>query len=124
MLIIFRKKKNRIELRLDDVVPILRFFIEHTTAQRHIAGIVYQYADAAEFALDPIQCGFQSGAIGHIDPHCNRTNTDCLQFGKDALILFLISSQHRDGSPGFGQPERNGATNSAISTGHHSDTTA
>jgi hypothetical protein len=28
-----RKKKNRVELRFDDLVPIFRFFVQHTAAQ-------------------------------------------------------------------------------------------
>jgi len=35
-----RKKKNCVELRLDDVVPIFRFFLQHTSAQRHVARII------------------------------------------------------------------------------------
>ncbi len=115
-----RKKENRIELGLDDAVPILRFFVQHAAAQRHVAGIIHQDADATEFALDPVERGLQSGAIGHIHHHSNRWNTDCFQFGKHSLVLFVVSSKHRDGSPGFGQSERNAAANSAIATSHDS----
>jgi hypothetical protein len=77
-----RKKENCIESRLDDAVPIFRFFVQHIPAQRHSAGIIYQDADGTELALDPVKRGLQSGAISHINLHSNRRNTDCFQFGK------------------------------------------
>src|SRR6266851_1533686 len=79
------------------------FSVQYAAAQRHVAGIIYQNADATELALDPVKRGLQSGAIGHIHLHSNRWNTDCFQFGKHPLVLFVVSSKHRDGSPGFSQ---------------------
>jgi hypothetical protein len=79
--------------------------------------------DATELALDLVQRGLQSGAIGHINLHRNRWNTDRFQFGKHSLVLFVVSSKHCDGSPGFGQSERNAAPNSAITTSHDSHPT-
>ena len=119
-----RKKENCIELRLDDVVPIFRFFVQYAAAQRHVAGIIYQDAYATELALDPVKSGLQSGAMGHINLHNKRRNTDCFQFGKHPLVLLVVSSKHCDCSPGFGQSERNAATNSAIPTSHDSHTTS
>jgi hypothetical protein len=87
------------------------------------AGIVYQNAYATEFALDPVKRGFQSSAIGHINHYSNRWNTDCFQFGKHSLVLFVVSPKHRDGSPGFGQSERDATTNSAITASHYSHPT-
>jgi hypothetical protein len=103
----FGLKKNRVELGLDDAVPVLRLFVQHAAAQRDIAGIIYQDADAAKLALDPVKRGLQSGAIGHIHRHSNRWNTDGFQFGKHPLVLFVVSSKDCDGSPGLGQSERN-----------------
>jgi len=71
-------------------------------------------------ALDPVKRGLQCGTIGHVNPHSKRWNTDCFQFGKHPLVLFLVSSKHCDGSSGCGQSERNAATNSAIPTSHDS----
>jgi len=45
--------------------------VQHTAAQRHVAGIIYQDAYATDLALDPVKRGLQSGAFGHINPHCN-----------------------------------------------------
>src|SRR5690349_21278194 len=56
-----RKKKHGIELRLDDAVPVLRFFVQHAAAQRYVAGIIYQDAYSAEFTLDLLKCGFEPG---------------------------------------------------------------
>src|SRR3981081_388562 len=69
-----------------------------------------------EFALDPVQRGLQSGAVGHIHPHSDRWNADLLQFGKHPLVLFFVSSKHCDGSPGFGQSERDPAGHPPIAT--------
>jgi hypothetical protein len=116
-----RKQENCIELRLNDVVPIFGCFEQHTAAQRYVAGIVHQDADAAEFALNSVQRGLQFAAIGHINPHRNRRNSDSLQFGKHSLILFLTSSQHCDGRARFSQSQRNASTNPTVTTGHDGD---
>src|SRR5208337_4550357 len=115
-----RKKENCIELRLDDFVPILRLFVQDTAAQRHIAGIINQDIYATEFAFGLVQRGLQSGAVCHINPHSNRGTTDGFQFGKHPLVLFIVSSQYSDGGPGFGQSERNAATNSPVTASHDS----
>src|SRR5690348_11812883 len=46
------KKENRVELRLDDAVPILRLLVHDTATQRYVSSIIHKYADAAQFTLD------------------------------------------------------------------------
>ena len=59
-----RKEENCVELRFDDAVPIFRFFIQHTAAQRHVTGVIYQDTYATELALDLLDRGLQRGAVG------------------------------------------------------------
>jgi len=56
----------------------------------------------------------------YIHLHRDRRSADCFQFRKHPLVLFVVSSKHRDGSACLGQSERNATANSAIATSHHS----
>src|ERR1017187_4030957 len=105
-----REKENRIELGLDYIVPILRLLVQYTAAKRYVTGVIDQDADAAKLARDPAKCRLQCVAMGEIDLHSDRRNTDSLQFREHMLVLLVVSSQNCDGSASFGQTKRNAAT--------------
>ena len=59
-----------------------------------------------------------SGAIGHIDLHSHRRNTDGPQFGEHLLAFLSVAAKHSDGSSGFGQSQRNAAADSTVPAGN------
>jgi hypothetical protein len=114
-----REKEYRVQLCLDDVIPVLSFLVQYTAAQRHVTGIVDQDADVAQFAFDPSKGRSGCGTIREIDLHCDRRNADGIQFREHMLILVIVASKDCDGSPSFGQADSNAATNPTITTGHN-----